>query len=413
MEKRLLLALFAALSVACAAATDRDGPSGRGLSGPLGDPSITPEEDASGLLANDAAMAQPDGADLSGACASETRKAERLPLDMYILLDQSGSMKDPRWTNVKTAIKAFVSAKDSEGIGVGIQYFPLKDPGTGYETCLVKCADCACAKACGCGGGCSMITSGGVTKVTCTAGGTSCRVVDYATPDVSIAAIPAINGVLVASMDAHGPSGGTPTRPALEGALKYAREHSAKNPGRKVVVVLATDGVPSESECVPNTIPDVTALASAAVSASPSIPTFVIGVGESLSKLNDIAVAGGTTKAFLVDSAADAVAKFGEAMSAIRSASLGCEYLIPPSKDGSALDYAKVNVTFTKDSKTTTLPQVAGASACDVTAGGWYYDDPAKPTRIRICPASCASFTGAGLGAEVSVVLGCKTVRAK
>lgn len=416
MEHRLLT-LVATFTMACAAASDRDGTSGRGLGGPS-DPSPSGPnatiEDGGGLNAEDAAIASPDATDPSGACASETRTAERLPLDIYVLLDQSGSMKDSKWASAKAAIKAFVTNKASEGVGVGIQYFPLPDPGTGYETCLAKCTDCTCAKTCGCSGGCSIVTSGGVTKVGCSAGGTSCRAADYASPDVAIATVPGVNSAIIASMDAHSPSGGTPTRPALEGALKYAREHNAKNPTHKVVVVLATDGVPSESECVPNTIPDVKALASSSLSATPSIPTFVIGVGGSLTQLNDIAAAGGTSKAYLVDAAGDAVAKFVEAMSDIRAASLGCEYLIPPSKDGSPLDYAKVNVTFTgKDGKTTTLPQVSGASACDATAGGWYYDDPVKPTRIRVCPASCASFNSAALGAQVSIVLGCKTVRAK
>lgn len=35
------------------------------------------------------------------------------------------------------------------------------------------------------------------------------------------------------------------------------------------------------------------------------------------------------------------------------------------------------------------IEQVSGASACG-TDGGWYYDDPVQPTRITLCPASCA-----------------------
>ena len=62
--------------------------------------------------------------------------------------------------------------------------------------------------------------------------------------------------------------------------------------------------------------------------------TFVIGVGPSLSALNGIAAAGGTTSAFLVDTSANVNQQFLDAMNAIRnSASKPPNSLTAPSSD--------------------------------------------------------------------------------
>lgn len=402
----------------CAAAADREGtgglsnrPDGAGFSA---DTEGTTGDDGGISVDGTVPSGGPDALDEDSACASESRKGERTPLDIYFLVDQSGSMKDEsKWGNVKLAIKGFVEAKESAGIGVGLQYFPLMASGAGLDACLASCKDCTCAKACGCTGGCSIVTSGGVTKVSCMPGGTSCDVADYAKPEVEIALLPGVAPAITGSMDKHTPSGGTPTRPALEGALKYANAFLSKHPTHKAVVVLATDGAPSSTECAPNTVPDSVKVAETACKATPSILTFVIGVGKGLTDLDAVAAAGGTTKAFLVDTGGDPVKSLLDAMNKIRATSLACEYLVPPSKDGTPLDYNKVNVSFTKDGKTTTLLRVANAAACDPVLGGWFYDDPAKPSHIEICGASCDAFNAAGTTGEVQILLGCKTLVAK
>ena len=72
-------------------------------------------------------------------------------------------------------------------------------------------------------------------------------------------------------------------------------------------------------------------VAAAALAGTPSLLTFVIGVGSSLTSLNGIAAAGGTGQAFIVDAAgADPGGQFLAAMNAIRgSAAVGCQYTIP------------------------------------------------------------------------------------
>src|SRR5262249_24618190 len=65
------------------------------------------------------------------SCAATTENASEVPLDLFIMQDQSGSMKDKtasgvtKWNAVKTALKAFLADPKSNGLGVGIQYFGL------------------------------------------------------------------------------------------------------------------------------------------------------------------------------------------------------------------------------------------------------------------------------------------------
>ena len=64
------------------------------------------------------------------ACATSTVKAERLPLDVYLMLDASYSMLDPtqsgasKWDAVKTALRGFMMDPQSAGMGLGMQVFP-------------------------------------------------------------------------------------------------------------------------------------------------------------------------------------------------------------------------------------------------------------------------------------------------
>ena len=72
-----------------------------------------------------------------------------------------------------------------------------------------------------------------------------CNVASYATPDAAMRALP---DPLAFStrLDMTGPNGGTPTLPALQGAIQYAQQVKAGiTNGEKVVIVLVTDGDPN------------------------------------------------------------------------------------------------------------------------------------------------------------------------
>jgi hypothetical protein len=328
-------------------------------------------------------------------CAATSTTAQKLPLDMYIMLDQSGSMNDPvqpsgnKWQAVTSAINSFVTDPASAGIGVGIQYFPLTTP-----PCPGSCG-AACTA---CGGTCLIFACVGF------GGGTSCNIADYATPEVGIAVLPGNAAAISNSMSAHTWGGQTPTGAALQGAISYTKSWAASHPTHVVVNVLATDGDPTE--CPPTDIPTIAGYAANACNSSPKVLTFVIGVGTSTANLNSIAQGGCTNNAYIVDTGANAVQQFKAALQAIQGQALGCEYLIPQPASGTP-DYNKVNVKYTPSSgPAVILPKVTDLNACDPTNGGWYYDNNGAPTKIILCPASCDVVRPDTAG-KVDILLGC------
>ena len=87
---------------------------------------------------------------------------------------------------------------------------------------------------------------------------------------------------------------------------------------------------------------------------------------------------------------------------------LPCAYDIPDPPSGETLNPGEVNLAYTPSGGTTELiPMVTGASAC--TGEGWYYDDPANPSRIYVCPTTCTRFTGDPTG-RVDIQFHCSTV---
>jgi hypothetical protein len=340
------------------------------------------------------------------ACATETHKSQSVPVDIYILMDKSGSMNDSsKWSSVVSAFGSFVADPKSAGLGVGLQYFPLA--GVIDPTCVSKCTDCGCVQSCGCSG-CSCTNN--VCSCPSGASGDSCNSADYAKPAVSIAPLPGVASSINASLSATSPNGGTPTKAALLGGVAYAKDFMAQHPDHRVVLVLATDGDPNAcSSNLLNAAAEVAQVAQDAVSGAPSIKTFVIGVGSEVTKLDQVAAAGGTQKAYLVDTGAGATQQFVDALDKIKDSTIACEYAIPALAAGQ-IDYGKVNVAYESGGQQVLVPQVASKSACDPTKGGWYYDAPA-PTKIEICDASCGAFNQIGV-VQVDVVYGCETQKA-
>lgn len=327
-----------------------------------------------------------------GACAAESREGQRIPVDMYFLVDSSLSMDEvvpmgTRWEVVSRALIGFLNDPRNEGTGVGIGYFPRAVP-----ACMPGQDGCLCIP---------------IVNICLSDIGGSCNATDYATPSVPLA-LPAPIATVIADISAHQLAGGTPTRPAVEGALQYLSSWAEAHPDRRSVLVLATDGEPLG--CNANTPQTIAALAADALAGPHAIKTFVIGVGRSLQSLNLIAQAGGTDQAFLVDTGGDVAREFADALEAIRGVASPCDFAVPTEGGvGMTVNPDKVNVRYTPTGATesTLVGQVFGNDPANCAAGGgWYYDDPLMPTTIKLCASTCTSLSGG----SVQVEFGCDTI---
>jgi hypothetical protein len=340
-----------------------------------GDPSNGCESD----LSSDAKNCGSCGTACNGSCiasacqcAGVSATAKRVPLDMYVMLDRSGSMNDAvnggmtRWQIVTGALTQFFGSATAANNSVALQYFPQFGPA-----------------------------------------GTSCDSTYYYTPSVAMGLLPGTANAqldaLSASIAATSPAGGTPTNVALKSAVDYAADWKTAYPSHTVVVILSTDGEPGDgcSATIDNSA------AAAAAGLGKGIPTYVIGVGSNLANLDQIASQGGTGSAFLVnDGNASA---FIDALEQIKSKALACEYALPPPPAGGMLDPHKVNVQYTPGTGTADIVKnAADLSACDPTAGGWYYDSLLAPTKVTLCPATCTAVTNDS-NATIDIILGCDT----
>jgi hypothetical protein len=329
------------------------------------------------------------------ACASTPHKAETAPLDMFIMLDQSGSMQGAKWTAVTGAIKTFVQQPGLTGFNVGLQYFGLSGGGSSCPTTCNQDADCGAGNLCLSN---MCLCLGGL--------GDSCTAADYAKAEVEIAPLPGVASAIVSSLGAHSPNTGTPTSAALQGAIDHAKAWGTSHPGDVVIDVLATDGDPEECD---TTLADINAIAAAGLNGTPKVLTYVIGVGSSLTNLNGIAAAGGTTSAYIVDTNANAGQQFLDALNAIRGTALGCNYAIPLPTSG-VPDFNNVTVTYHPTSGTAkTIPHVGSMSMCPASGDGWYYDNNSAPMSIILCKPTCTAVTADTTG-EVDIYTPCTVV---
>ncbi len=331
-----------------------------------------------GEVNGDVQISRPDedaavNADGPSSCAATSSKASVSDIDMYVMLDRSTSMTTQnRWAAVVNAVTNVVYDKRFWGMGMGVQYFPLQ---------------------------------------------ALCRVSAYAAPDVAIGTLPAPAPAIASSLGNNEPFGESPMVPALLGAVEYATQWQKDHPQRTTVIVLASDGLP-DNTCqtvadggVVNDLAGMIKIAQDAANGSPPVRTFVIGVGDELTGLNQIAAAGGTQAAVFVDTQAGVEAQFMDALNNVRKKAISCDYVIPPPTTGK-IDYGKVNVQFTPNNgqAAESLVYVKSVQNCALApnGGGWYYDDEANATRVLLCPEACTRAKASDKG-QLDVAFGCAT----
>jgi uncharacterized protein YegL len=302
------------------------------------------------------------GDDDSGVCTSTSAEAKRVQLDIVFLIDRSGSMTGAKWKGTVAGLTEFWNDPASAKIGAGVVYFP------NWKAY-------------------------------------SCAPEDYQGLNVPIDLLPDHAFALTNSLPADATGSGTPTFGALQGALLAATAYQDAHPTHKVILVLATDGDPTA--CGDTTIDDIASLAKGARNYN-GVLTYVIGVsGSTIANLNKIAVAGGTGATYDIT---NDISQFSSKMEEIRGAALGCEFELPPPPNGEELDKDKVNFSYTP--KGTGMPKILlranDLADCGDTPG-WYYDSYITPTKLILCPASCATVQ-ADTKAKVEALFGCKTL---
>jgi hypothetical protein len=376
------LSLFVA--VACGGSGDQSQVQG---GGPLGNNGTG----GSGLVIGGGSAASGNTANGSGvdpgsACANTAADGEAVQVDLYFMVDTTGSMNcpvpdqgpcqgangppagggDTRWSVLSTALKSFVADQANKDLGMGIKFFPTKS----------------------------------MNQI--------CQANAYATPATEIAPLSTNAAGVTTQINMQTPGGETPTVPSLQAAIDHASAWAKANPTHKVVVVYATDGYPQGCGNT-NTIPNAAKIAAAAYAATPSIATYVLGVGPNLTDLEQIADAGSnkTTMAFLVDTTQNAATQLSSALAAIRGkAAVDCTYTIPAPPAGQTLDPNKVNVAYTNSAGVVTnLTKDANGVTCDQGAG-WEYSADGK--QIDLCGSACTAVKGDS-GGKVQVLFGCNT----
>ncbi|APR75614.1 Hypothetical protein A7982_00960 [Minicystis rosea] len=302
------------------------------------------------------------------ACASSSQDAARIPVNMFITVDKSGSMADDnKWTHAKVAFQSFFKDPGAARLRVALRLFPRG------ECSAPACSVAACSE-----------------------------------PDVDLGELSDPQQVedLVNELASVSPSGTTPMSTALNGATKWATARAGEvGASEKVVVVLVSDGDPHGCN---NDVVQIAGSAQKAYDAA-GVLTFAIGLaGSNQQTMDQIAHAGQTEHGYFIGKDNTAAGLLA-ALQDIEIQSASCAYAMPTAVPGDVLDPTRVNVTVLPSGAATpaSLDQVKGATACG-SAGGWYYDDPSHPGSIQLCPGTCNEVKK-DPDAKVQIVLGCAT----
>jgi hypothetical protein len=295
-------------------------------------------------------------------CGSQTSSASKMPTDVLLVLDRSGSMNfsisedcccstscqqtvkvklcantsncTERWPALTAAVDTTVT--NTSGINWGLKLFSTRGS----------------ADSCSVSNGVEVGTNGGAAAVESAIGAAS-------------------------------PLGSTPTAKAITAATAYLK--TVKD-GNNRVLLLATDGEPNCKPGSPDpSTPDVdgtTAALQAALAAG--FRAYVIGIGPSVGNLDNFARAGGTDHYFPASSAAD----LASALAAISKAVSSCTFTMsqsPPDPN---------NVAVYLD----------GKLVAQDAANGWTFG--ATSQTVMLNGKTCDAITS-GAASKVQVLFGC------
>jgi hypothetical protein len=320
------------------------------------------------------------GYDDHNVCASDVIAAALVPVNLYFMVDRSGSMQESnKWGQSMAALRAFVQDPATSGLRVALRFFGDNEPVVGCSQ--QECSVSACAQ--------PLIEVGELNA-------------EFGENDAQEAAIVE---VLDHALPRNG--FGTPIYPALGGALQWATSYKAEHAQEKVSVVFLTDGEPNGCDA---NMDHISGLARDAYERS-AVRTFAIGLeGSNEGQMHQIARAGKTQQGIFIGESSQAEVELLNALTTIRSQTMSCDFLLPEPEAGNALDTNTVNLVVTAEGGANELYRVDDAEACSADGLGWYFDDAAKPSRIHLCPDTCAA-SNRGSDSHIDVWVGCVETR--
>ena len=304
-------------------------------------------------------------------CQGRSVAAEPRRLDIYIMMDGSLMIELPViMRTAKLGVDAFLQDPDSNGTAVGIRYF-----------------------------------------------GVGCEPYEYAVPDVPVAELPGNT----AALESFTPSAiltPLPVVPALRGAILHARERQGRSDldNTKQAVFLLTSEIYTGCGNIPD---DLDTAAQEGFQGSPSIETYAFGVAvfsllnptdltSFRDQLGQVALLGGTNRPFLADlgiSDEELAARLAEARDAAMPSR--CDFAYPDWVDSAPGDPELVTLTYSGPSgDAVQVPRVSSAAECDPFLEGWYYDEPARPSRVIACGLTCETIES-DPAPDIGFILGC------
>ena len=353
------LGITVSLVTACSAAeaTARPAPE---------DPASIPATDRSApvLPPQEPAEAQ-DGGLPSASCKAVTARAKVVPLHLVAVLDRSQSMvlsytdaTGRRMTRLQAIMRALTA----------YAALPQRSP------VLF-----------------SAIPFGSKRRDVCDLAGYSAVVTDALLPNTT---------TVPTALDDIAMTGVTPTSAGVRAGTVLAQMLRRAHPDDNVVLLLATDGLPTDCGGMSEA---VVAVREASVA---GFPTHVVGIGEQLANLSDLARAGGTGPAVLISgTSASAVASaISSKLEGIRS-QFSCEVQVPATQpDGRAVVPAELNVQI---AYTSGARDLVYSQACALP-NAFRYDDAANPKKVVLCGNTCDAVR-ADDAATVDLLFNCAT----
>jgi len=364
-------------------------------------------------------------------CATLQSSSELAPLDMFVVVDGSGSMGETlggtitKWDRARFALAEFARDTRSAGMTMAMSFFPIRDTYApeycGQQDDCGEVGSCDFFRLCTAGevfcetnqdcidaglpgGTCETMPLGRCTNHL------TCQLEANSTPALGLTPLPS-SGIVDDAFETRAPWGGTPTRMALRGAYEAAEQRQLEAPDHKVIVLLVTDGFPTP-QCDDDTVlggVDLVANVAeeAARGAALGYQTFVVGIfggqdaEEAQLNFDTIAAAGGSDEALIVNGA------LVDALNAVRRRAKPCELAL----EGDIADPESVWLRLVSNDGTDDpvwVPRRDGEADCDDDPG-FYFDVPlgaGTPGRVILCPDTC-SLLGSAAERRVEIVTSC------